>query len=466
MSEISDLDEGSIVEYSLAEIGFVLVFVLLLLTGWEINSNAANLEKEAKGRAELHRQLEAEKKENQTLKAVASWLPPEATKFPDDFMFVDKQEYLALQARADEAQQVIEGIAPGLAEVGPSMLDAIIEMASSTEPPPDDPLIVSEAEQRELETALKMALEDVARMKAAIVEQPELPSPQGGMIGTIGYCTYEPPIPGSEKVFGSTVPLGTLLVAEDGVTLVAKNSVIQHGNFVDIAGENYDTTLAYEALSEWPIGKKLSATEFSDRGVKFIDIGNLPSDKRVACRFGMNYHRKIFSKKSADMLKDVVEGSFLRHLEISDATFRKQFPEYDVVLKENMDKQPVDSSAAPEEVKPDQENMSSATSSVNINIETLQTKNLVRTTARVLSSAQPTDPRGNRNKTTSGIVELSFLVAPSGEATEIKIVNEEPLGKGFAEACIAALKKYEFSPATENSIPVISERKTLVFKFK
>ena len=70
MSEITDLDEGSIVEYSLAELGFVLVFVLLLLSGWEINSNAANLEEEEKSRTELLSQLEVEKKQNQGEKSL------------------------------------------------------------------------------------------------------------------------------------------------------------------------------------------------------------------------------------------------------------------------------------------------------------------------------------------------------------------------------------------------------------
>ncbi|MDC0004201.1 hypothetical protein OAE19_07360, partial [Porticoccaceae bacterium] len=63
MSDITDLDEGSVVEYSLAELGFVLVFVLLLLSGWEINSNAANLQEEEKSRAELQRKLAASEKE-------------------------------------------------------------------------------------------------------------------------------------------------------------------------------------------------------------------------------------------------------------------------------------------------------------------------------------------------------------------------------------------------------------------
>ena len=38
MSDVNGEEESSVVEYSLAELGFILVFVLLLLSGWEVNS--------------------------------------------------------------------------------------------------------------------------------------------------------------------------------------------------------------------------------------------------------------------------------------------------------------------------------------------------------------------------------------------------------------------------------------------
>ena len=326
MSEITDLDEGSIVEYSLAELGFVLVFVLLLLSGWEINSNAAELNKNKNSRAELERQVEALTKENRTLKDIIALLPPEPIELPDEYTWVLKSEYLALKEKEAWVDSITDPDSP-----------------SPTQVPYDDPIVISKSELEQLKKALDKAKDDVAQLKEKIAENPvPLTTPDGGKIGTVGFCTYKPPIAGSKKVYGSSVALGTVLVEEDGVTLVEKNSAIKDGNFVDIAGENYDTTLVYEALSKWPLGQKLSPKEFSYRGAKFIDIGNLPSDKRVACRFGMNHHTQIYSEKTADMLEKIVEGSFLRNSNISAAKFLQKFPKYDLNFQEKVKSQPVD----------------------------------------------------------------------------------------------------------------------------
>lgn len=333
MSDVSDLDEGSVVEYSLAELGFVLVFVLLLLSGWEINSNAANLEEEEKNRTELHRQLEAEKKELATLKALIAWFPSEATEFPDDFMFVAKKEYLTLQAKADDAFQVLDAIGPELQNLEPSMLAAITKMASSTETPPIDPLIVSEKKQGELEAALENLQKNFDRLNDRIVSIPEpQDEPDVGKVGTVGFCTYEQPNPSSKRVYGKSVALGTLLVEEDGITLVGVNSAIQKRSFVDIAGIEYDTTLVIDSLKKWPINEKLTPEEFRRLGSTFVEIGDIPSDKRVECRFGMDYYIPVVSKKSFAMLKNIVEGSFYKNSEVSDANFARLFPEYNFTL--------------------------------------------------------------------------------------------------------------------------------------
>ena len=467
MSEITDLDEGSIVEYSLAELGFVLVFVLLLLSGWEINSNAANLEEEEKSRTELLSQLEVEKKQNQTLIKMIPHLPPEATEFPDDFMFIDKREYLTLKAKADVAKQVIGSIAPKLKDLDPSILEAIITMASSTQTPLDDPLLVSEAEQEKLKTALDKAKEDVARLKEELAENPvPLTTPDGGKVGTVGFCTYEPPTAGSKKVYGSSVALGTVLVEEDGVTLVDKNSAIKDGNFVDIAGENYDTTLVYEALSKWPLGQKLSPKEFSYRGAKFIDIGNLPSDKRVACRFGMNHHTQIYSEKTADMLEKIVEGSFLRNSNISAAKFLRQFPKYDSIFQEKVKSQPVDQPSGERALEKINKGTSSQVNNLEQEPQKLQKKSVLRTPTKVLSRTNPVYPRNAKRRNTAGVVELSYKVTTYGRATGITIVRESPNGLGFGKASNTALKQYFFQPATENGVPILSEEKRLVLRFK
>ena len=178
------------------------MFVLLLLSGWEINTNAAEIKKEAKALAELQRHLEIAEAENTQLKAVISKTPAGAQTFSDDFMFVKKADYLALQSKVQVARDF-------------------------------------------------RANKDTAA-----------PEEGGGKVGTVGFCTYESPATGSDRVYGKSVPIGTLLVEEDGITLVEKNSSIQHRMFVDIAGEEYDTSLATDALDAWPLDKKLSPRQF------------------------------------------------------------------------------------------------------------------------------------------------------------------------------------------------------------
>jgi TonB family protein len=441
MTDLTDLDEGSVVEYSLAELGFVLVFVLLLLSGWEINTNAANLDEEEKNKAQLQEQMEIVQHENETLKAAIATFVPDETELSDDFMFVDKKEYLLLQSQADAGET--------LKNLEPPMLDAIVEWTSTTESPPDDPIIVSEGLQSALEDTLKRLKQDNERMVeelASMAENPIEPSNDGGKIGTIGFCTYESPDPNSGKVYGKSVALGTLLVEEDGITLVSKNSAIQHRNFVDIAGEIYDTSLVTDELEQWPLKQKLSPREFQRLGSKFVAIGDLPSDKREACRFGMDYYMPIYSEKSFGMLKGILEGSFYKNAQVSEASFNKRFSEYNVSSKQNISESPVDEIDAESKIS--------------------QPLALSSTSSKVISKVAPIYPRTAERKGSQGVVELSYRVSTSGRAISIEVVQEVPLGKGFAEASIAALKQYKFSSATENGVKVISEKKVQKFTFK
>ena len=396
MSDLTDLDEGSIVEYSLAELSFVLVFVLLLLSGWEINTNAVNIEEEEEKRAQLQQKLEEMQTENKKLEAVVATYAPGNTERFNDLILVDKQEYLELKATEEVARGTID------------------ELKGTNE-------------------EIEKLTEDNERLAEELASKSEddTESNDGGKIGTIGFCTYETPNSGSEKAYGKSVALGTLLVEEDGITLVAKNSAIQHRNFVDIAGEAYDTTLVTDQLEQWPLNQKLSPQEFQERGAKFVEIGDLPSDKRVACRFGMDYHLSIFSEKSFGMLKNILEGSFYKNYEVSQASFKKRFSEYDVI-RESKINQPIA---------------------------------LSRTSSRVLSRVAPIYPRIPERRGITGIVELAYRVSMSGRATGIEVVKEEPSGKGFGKASVAALKQYKFTSATENGVKVISEKQLLRFRF-
>ena len=466
MSEITDLDEGSVVEYSLAELGFVLVFVLLLLSGWEINSNAANLKEEEKNRAELQRQLEAEKKELTTLKALIAWFPPEATEFPDDFMFVAKKDYLDLQAKADHAFQVLDEIGPELQDLEPPMLAAITKMASSAETPPTDPLIVSEKKQRELESAFDILQENFDRLNEQLASIPDSQDePDVGPVGTVGFCTYELPNPSSKRVYGKSVALGTLLVEEDGITLVGVNNAIQKRNFVDIAGVEYDTTLVIDSLQRWPINQKLTPEEFRQRGSKFVEIGDIPSDKRVECRFGMDYYIPKVSKKSFAMLKNVVEGSFYKNLEVSDANFASLFSEYNSILDASITELPT---AINQELKRSglvSNGNSSKQNSFDDDPQLINPLSILKTPVEILSKVTPIFPRVAKRRDISGVVELVYKVSASGQAIEIKVLNEEPIGRGFGEASTAALKQYRFKPATVNGKSVKSGERKLRFRF-
>lgn len=474
MSDVTDLDEGSVVEYSLAELGFVLVFVLLLMSSWEINTNAANLEKEAASKADLERQLEVSERERKELAAVLATIDPSNPDIlNDDLMFVNKTEYLALRARAEDADQIFKKVGTTLEDLSQPVIDAITEIASSTEPPPDDPLVVSESYHRELKEKID-SLEkkiDNLEIENELIEE-ELTSATedanssngdgGGKVGTIGFCTYDPPKEASDKVYGKSVALGTLLVEEDGITLIAKNSNIESGTFVDIAGEIYDTTLVLDALDEFPFNQKLSPRRFQNIGARFVEIGDLPSDKRVACRFGMDYHVPIYSKRSAAMLKNILEGSFYKNAEISDNKFSFLFPSYDFSSKQNTAE--AGSSRLTDMSARSTPNNQSKANSNSLKSGEGQVPDK-KTSPKILYKSMPKFPRAAARKRIEGIVEIGYIVSTNGRATDIKIIREEPRDYGFGEASINALEKYRFEPATENGRVIESEPQKLRFRF-
>ena len=426
MNDLTDLKEGSVVEYSLAELGFVLVFVLLLLSGWEINSNAQRLKEEAKSLAELQRQLNNERKKNEALVAAIAVMPPEEQELTEDFMFVRKEEFIALQARASDAD-IIEQTLTELEEDNLRMSDQL----------------------------------------ASITEGIDSSEPVGGKVGTVGFCTYDQPDDDSVRVYGKSVALGTLLVEEDGITLLEKNSAIQHRSFVDIAGEEYDTGLAAEALENWPLNKKLSPSQFNNIGSRFMEIGELPSYKRVACRFGMDYFISVYSKKSATMLDKVLEGSFFKNLKLEEAEFAARFPNYATVLLPLTEMPPNDDSKRSIDTSErahngglpwEQGRLNSARSAA-------QSASVAETPTRILSQVTPIFPERAERRGISGLVEIAYKVSIYGQAIDIELIREQPRSQGFGKASIAALEQYIFKPATKNGEPVESRLRELRFRF-
>lgn len=469
MSDQTDLDEGSVVEYSLAELGFVLVFVLLLLSGWEINTNAEKLKEEARTLADLERQLKAAEEENKTLQIAISKTVSEEPDFRDDFQFVDKKEYLALQAKAEASELFFATIAPAIKSLEPSVLEAITAVASATETPPDDPIIVSKSDQNSLEQNKNKLEQENRQLKeqlAAISQDPEPADRNGGRIGTVGFCTYLPPRAGDSKVYGRSVAIGTLIVGQDSLTLIDKNSALTNGSFVDIAGDPYDTTRVAKTLEDWPLHRKMTRKEFQAMGAKFMEIGRAPSEKRVGCRFGMDYFIPVVNERSLTYLeKQGLQGSFFKNSRLSEQEFMSRFPKYSqaLSLQDNAIIPILDSqkNQRGQEQKKISSSNNRATGSRGITLN----DSTSRTPVQILSRATPIFPKRAERRGVSGLTEVIYKVSINGLATEIQIIKEEPQGEGFGAAAIAALKKYKFKPAMIDGEPVESNSRRLRFRF-
>ena len=101
--------------------------------------------------------------------------------------------------------------------------------------------------------------------------------------------TYLPPAQGSLRSRGRNVSIGTFQIEKDGITLVAIDRNFDRNEFVDIVGESYNGDDVIEAVSAWPLCKKLTFEQFVERGAEFVEIGDREAEKRVACRFGADF---------------------------------------------------------------------------------------------------------------------------------------------------------------------------------
>ena len=64
---------------------------------------------------------------------------------------------------------------------------------------------------------------------------------------------------------------------------------------------------------------------------------------------------------------------------------------------------------------------------------------------RILKKVDPKYPEVARRAEREGLVTIEFTVDVDGKAVDIKVVK--PIGSGFDEAAIAAVKKWRFTPA-------------------
>lgn len=75
-----------------------------------------------------------------------------------------------------------------------------------------------------------------------------------------------------------------------------------------------------------------------------------------------------------------------------------------------------------------------------------------RTLPQLIASVAPDYPRDMLRSRTSGKVELSFIVEADGTVGAVQVVSSTR--KSFADAAVAAVKKYRFKPATLNGQPI------------
>ena len=109
-------------------------------------------------------------------------------------------------------------------------------------------------------------------------------------VGGLVLCTYEPPGTNATELRGRSIPLGTVYLEADGVTLIKRNETLPNMQVVDYVGDAYDMGDALTLLGDWPIHRKLDFDEFANIGRRFVSLGNRESDKRQQCRFSMKYY--------------------------------------------------------------------------------------------------------------------------------------------------------------------------------
>ncbi|MCY3817629.1 MAG: hypothetical protein OXG59_15205 [Gammaproteobacteria bacterium] len=170
--------------------------------------------------------------------------------------------------------------------------------------------------QEELQTQQSEREKEASRREALSAELAQAKA------GELVICTYEPPGPGSvSSLRGRSVPLGTVHLEDDGITLIEKSTELSNTRLVDYVGDYYDATEAAELLESWPLYRKLGFDELSSIGNRFIEIGDRAAEKRARCRFSMNYYIEDFITPHSVML--TFERYFFQQSRISDSRYEE-----------------------------------------------------------------------------------------------------------------------------------------------
>ncbi len=172
----------------------------------------------------------------------------------------------------------------------------------------------AELEQSASEQAQKLAESDY---KMNILKDEITRTKAGGLV----LCIYERPASGAGKLRGKSIPLGTMHLEEDGITLIQRNEELRGMSVVDYVGDAFDTSQALDLLGDWPLHKKFSFEEFSLMAGPFVSLGNLKSEKRQNCRFSMNYY--IENPTPHSVLTGQFLQYFFRQTDISRTEFER-----------------------------------------------------------------------------------------------------------------------------------------------
>lgn len=171
----------------------------------------------------------------------------------------------------------------------------------------------AELEQSASEQAKKLAEAD---NKMNILKDEFAKTKAGGLV----LCIYERPATGAGKLRGRSIPLGTMYLEANGITLLRRNEKLRGMSVVDYVGDPFDTRRALDLLDDWPLHKKLSFEEFSKRARPFVKLGNQKSEKRQNCRFSMKYYIEDI-KTPHSVFTDQFLQYFFRQTAISRTEF-------------------------------------------------------------------------------------------------------------------------------------------------
>lgn len=450
MSQSDDFEHSSVIEYSLSELGFIFVFVLLLFSGWELHnfqSEKDELDNKRKkdkkeldiaqaNKEEITKQL---KSAEARIRALQQDMTEEQTEAVDHWVYVDAsiKTIASLNSEIEEEKIAAEKLEKRIAALEEELKEEV----------PDSPLLASLAVEQVGDDGLPLSPEDVGSSKIKPSEPKISRGIEGEKAGEMGFCTYAPPRADSGRLHGKSIRLGTVMIEHDGIRLVDKNFGIENMQVVDIVGEPFDLTQALIALRDWPINQKLSRKEFLGRANIFLEIGNISSEKREECRFGMDYYRPIYGEKVDRIKREVFEAVFFPHV----AILQKQWDSLGYGGVSEIDDFEADAAAAL--------------------IELIESENIAQairpeiTPAKKIKHVDPEYPRRALKRNREGKATLKYSVSASGFVEDIYVLEENPEDFGFAKAAKNALTQWQYAPKLIDGYPVMEKDMEKTFKF-